>query len=145
MRNAEFVNPFDGNLPEMRQEYGSNTELGRIIRREDAKQMLQRMDAVEQQTSLEEGTAIACACRIEEQMQLHRISIEYRLHFGVAARERHAYRLLLQQIAEHGGLTLREASRLAAANTPPASPQRKGSSACEGGGVASPESSPSVG
>ena len=110
-------NPLDGKCPGLVAKYGVETEFGRLLRKAEAQTRLNEMEAAEASIAAEEERSRGIEHRLQQIEAIHHVNMQYLLEFGVAADERNAFRAILQEVVEHGGLTIREASNLAFART----------------------------
>ncbi|MCA9068801.1 MAG: hypothetical protein KDA84_07760, partial [Planctomycetaceae bacterium] len=104
--------PYEGWAAEMRDRYPVTSEFGRSLRRADAKKRLQEMTAVEEEIRNREAQHAEIADRIARFIADHELQMQYLIHFGVRAEEREMFRHILEDVANHGGLTLRQAADL---------------------------------
>jgi len=112
-RPADHHRPLAGELPELLNRYGIETNRGRILRKGDAKLMLKRMAEAEDVVRAERKQRETIADRIARMNAIHEWNTWYLLQFGVRADERRHFQTILQQATEHGGLTLLQAADLA--------------------------------
>lgn len=115
MRNIPTRNPYHSYAGKLFDEYPAHSEIGRILRRGDAKKRLAEMDEVEAMIAQQERQHAEVADRIARTMAEHELNMHYLMHFGVRADEREEFRQLLGETADHGGLSLVEAANLAQA------------------------------
>ncbi len=112
MRNTPDHNPLDSYAPKLFDQHPAHSELGIALRRGDArlrlKEILQAESAVQQQEIINEQITDNIA-RMQAE---HELNMQYLIQFGVRADERLQFQQLLEQVAEHGGLSLREAANL---------------------------------
>lgn len=105
-------NPYDGTNPELRGRYGAATAFGRALRQADAASRLNEMEGAEAAIAVQERINAEITDRIARMTAEHQLSMRYLIQFGVSADERFAFQVLLQEITQHGGLTLQEAANL---------------------------------
>ncbi|QDT38398.1 hypothetical protein [Stratiformator vulcanicus] len=111
--NSPSQDPLAGEIPSVLENYGVDTTTGRLLRQGDAKLMLKRMAEAEETIAEQERINREVTDRIELSVAEKRLELQYLIEFGVRASERQAFQVLLSEVAEHGGLTLREAAGLA--------------------------------
>lgn len=104
--------PYEGGAAELRARYPVTSEFGRSLRKADAKKRLQEMAAVEAEIRDREMQHAEIADRIARFIADHELQMQYQIHFGVRAEEREMFRHILEDVADHGGLTLRHAADL---------------------------------
>ena len=109
---------YTGMSEEFLDTYGANTELGRLVRSEDAKKFLEAMEAHEEMVRLREQQAEQCSDRIEQMLAQHRLSAEYIISFGIPVEDRQELKAVMEEVAENGGLSIRSAIGLASARSP---------------------------
>lgn len=97
--------------------YSAYTAVGRTLRKGEAKLQQRRMEEAEAETCQKEQRQRDITDRIARLTAEQELNIQYLIAFGVRASERQAFQRILRDTAEHGGLTLREAARLARAQT----------------------------
>ncbi|MBI1312135.1 hypothetical protein GC176_12660 [bacterium] len=120
-------------------EFSAATDLGQQLRQALAKRTLRDMAAAEADLTREQEQAAAIEERLSRMEAEHSLRMQYLIHFGVTPEERHEFQQLLEESAQHGGLSPREAATLAHARHSLKEPQRNGSVAdSETESVASP-------
>ena len=112
MRNLD-VNPYQSQCPELLAQYSSTSDTGRNVRRGDAAVRLKEMLAAEASIREQEQIQAQIWDRIERLCAEHELNMQYLIQFGVTACERGVFQRILREVAEHGGLSLREAADLA--------------------------------
>ena len=115
-------NPLDSYAPRLFEQHSASSETGIAIRRGDARLRLQEIRQAESAVKQQEALNAQIADNIAREQAEHQLNIQYLIQFGVRADERLQFQQLLEQISEHGGLSLREAVNLTHAIT-----QRNGS------------------
>lgn len=106
-------NPYDSALPTLFAEYPATSEIGRHVRRADAQLQLKAMADAEQGVQQQEELNRQIADRLARMRAEHELAMQYLVQFGVTANERETFRSILEEIAQHGGLDLRQAANLA--------------------------------
>ena len=112
-------NPLDSYAKTLFEQHSAHSECGIALRRGDARlrlqEILQAESAVQQQEVINEQITDNIA-RIQAE---HELNMQYLIQFGVRADERWQFQQLLEQVSNHGGLSLREAANLTHAMTQP--------------------------
>lgn len=111
--NRPASHPLDGTAPDMLAEYSAFTGIGRALRKGEAVRELKRLrdSAVEIETELERVRQIRD--RIARNAELNRVEMAHVLEFGISPHDRAAFQHVLEDVADHGGLTLQESAALA--------------------------------
>lgn len=116
MRNTpDYIrshNPLDSYAPKLFEQHPASSEIGIAIRRGDAQLRLQELWQAEPAVKQQETLNAHIADNIARQQAEHQLNMQYLIQFGVRADERSQFQQLLEQITEHGGLSLREAANL---------------------------------
>ena len=102
-----------GEVPELLAEYSATTPIGRTVRQADAKLRLQQMVDAEESVCRQELANEAIKNRLEQMVAKQTLDMQYLIQYGVTAAEREQFRKILEEVAEHGGLSLQEAADLA--------------------------------
>ncbi|QDU52981.1 hypothetical protein [Gimesia panareensis] len=105
-------NPFDSYAPKLFEQHPASSETGIAIRRGDAWLRLQEIRQSEAAVKHQEAINTHISDNIAREQAEHQLNMQYLIQFGVRADERLQFQQLLEQIAEHGGLSLREAANL---------------------------------
>ena len=110
--NNSEKNPLDSYAKNLFDQYAAHSEIGIALRQGDArlrlKEILQAESVVKQAEEFNEQITDNIA-RINAE---HELNMQYLIQFGVRADERLQFQQLLEQVANHGGLSLREAANL---------------------------------
>ncbi len=111
MRKSER-NPYDSAAPTLFTEYPPNSDIGRLVRRGDARWRLAEMAAAEQQIHRQEMANAAITSRIARMQAEHELDMQYLIQFGIKASERATFHRILEEVSSNGELSLREAADL---------------------------------
>ncbi len=105
-------NPLDSYAKNFFDQYAAHSEIGIALRQGDArlrlKEILRAESVVKQAEEFNEQITDNIA-RINAE---HQLNMQYLIQFGVRADERIQFHHLLEQVSDHGGLSLREAANL---------------------------------
>ena len=112
MRNTPDHSPLDSYAKTLFEQYAAHSECGIAIRCGDARLRLQEILQVESAVKQQEAINAQITDKLVRQQAEHELNMQYLIQFGVRADERTQFRELLEQAAEHGGLSLREAANL---------------------------------
>tara|TARA_R110002111_G_scaffold164386_3_gene230572 strand:- start:25424 stop:25846 length:423 start_codon:yes stop_codon:yes gene_type:complete len=110
--HSKGYNPLDSYAPNLFEQYQASSEIGIAIRRGDARLRLQEIRQSETAVKHQEALDAQISDHIAREQAEHQLNMQYLIQFGVRADERLQFQQLLEQIAEHGGLSLREAANL---------------------------------
>jgi len=110
-------NPYDSASPQLFADFPAGSAIGIHVRRGDAELRIQEMAEAEEGIREQEIVNAQITDRIERKQAEHQLNMEYLIRFGVSAAERAAFREILKAVAEHGGLSLRQAAEIARART----------------------------
>lgn len=94
-------------------EYHSDQSLGKAIRQSDAVKMLREMKSDEKEVLHREKILAECNDRILRMNEQHRLNMDYLISYGIHAQRRETLTEVLEEVQEHGGLSVREAINLA--------------------------------
>ncbi|WP_232093023.1 hypothetical protein, partial [Gimesia panareensis] len=94
------------------EQHPASSVIGIAIRRGDAQLRLQELWQAEAAVKQQETLNAQITNNIARQQAEHQLNMQYLIQFGVRADERSQFQHLLEQITEHGGLSLREAANL---------------------------------
>lgn len=111
-----WQHPLEGALPEWLKEYHAQTEMGRTLRKGDAKAHLKKLDSGKRELDrqLENDLNIVNRCeRITAQCET---AIWFLMTYGIDPDEYESFRTVLEETAQHGKYTLKEAARIARLN-----------------------------
>ena len=115
--NNTEKNPLDSYAKNLFDQYAAHSEIGIALRQGDArlrlKEILQAESVVKQAEEFNEQITD----NIQRMQAEHELNMQYLIQFGVRADERVQFQHLLEQVSDHGGLSLREAANLAHAMT----------------------------
>lgn len=103
-------NPFDSAAPQLSASFPPDSEIGRLVRRGDARWRLAEMAAAEPEVRRQEQAQAAIDDRLTRIQVEHAWNIQYLIRFGVAASQRAAFQQILEEVSIDGGYTLREAA-----------------------------------
>jgi len=110
--NNTDKNPLDSYAKKIFDQYAAHTEIGIALRQGDArlrlKEILQAESVVKQAEEFNEQITD----NIQRINAEHQLNMQYLIQFGVRADERLQFQHLLEQVSNHGGLSLREAANL---------------------------------
>lgn len=112
MRNTPDHSPLDSYAKTLFEQYPAHSECGITIRRGDARLRLQEILQVESAVKQQEAINTQITDNLARQQAVHELNMQYLMQFGVRADERTQFQQLLEQAAEHGGLSLQEAANL---------------------------------
>ncbi|QDT45179.1 hypothetical protein Pan241w_52980 [Gimesia alba] len=121
-RHIREDNPLDSYAPKLFEQHPASSDIGIAIRRGDARLRLQEIRQAEAAVKHQEALNTQINDNIAHEQAEHQLNMQYLIQFGVRADERSQFQQVLEQITEHGGLSLREAANLTHAIT-----QRNGS------------------
>ena len=110
--NNTEKNPLDSYAKNLFDQYAAHSEIGIALRQGDArlrlKEILQAESVVKQAEEFNEQITD----NIQRMQAEHELNMQYLIQFGVRADERVQFQHLLEQVSNHGGLSLREAANL---------------------------------
>ncbi|MEX1096265.1 MAG: hypothetical protein WED34_09465 [Planctomycetales bacterium] len=106
-------NPLDSAAPTLFAAYPAASTIGIHVRRGDARLRLREMAEAEGTIRRQEQCNAQITDRIARQIAESQLRLQYLIEFGVSSAERETFRHVLEQVAQHGGLSLREAANLA--------------------------------
>ena len=112
MRKSPDRNPLDSYAKKLFEQHPAHTEIGLAIRRGDAKLRLQEITQAESAVKQQEKMNANITDNISRIQAEHELNMQYLIQFGIRADQRRQFQQLLEQVAEHGGLSLREAANL---------------------------------
>ncbi len=125
MRNPDR-NPLDSACPTLFDLYPPCSELGIALRKGDARLRLREMDDAESGVRERERETAAIENRLQRMTAQHELDVQYLIEFGVSAAERAVFHQILGEVAQNGGLSLREAANLAHARRRSADSEKAG-------------------
>ena len=106
-------NPLDSYAKNLFEQYAAHSEIGIALRRGDARLRLQEILQAESVVKQAEEFNEQITDNITRINAEHQLNMQYLIQFGVRADERLQFQQLLEQVSNHGGLSLREAANLA--------------------------------
>ncbi len=104
---------FTGTSDELLKQYPAGHHLGKAIRQSDAIKLQQAMEQIEGEVNRRETLAKQCTDRIDRMTETHRLNMDYLISFGIWAEHREQLTQILQEVEQHGGLSLEQATALA--------------------------------
>lgn len=107
-------NPLASYAPTLFAEYPPESEIGRLLRKGDAKLRLLEMKKAEPEFVQREQQAQQITDRVEKIMALHQTKIDYMLRFGCMFPHRRLFGELLQRTSETGLFSLSELAYITA-------------------------------
>jgi len=105
-------NPFDSYAKKLFDQHSAHSEFGINIRRGDARLRLKEILQAESTVKQAEEFNAQITDNIARMSAEHELNMQYLIQYGVRADERAAFQQLLEQVSQHGGLSLREAANL---------------------------------
>ena len=105
-------NPLDSYAKKLFDQHAAHSEFGIAIRRGDARLRLQEILQAESVVKQAEEFNEQITDNIARINAEHQLNMQYLIQFGVRADERMQFQQLLEQVSDHGGLSLREAVNL---------------------------------
>ena len=115
--NNTEKNPLDSYAKKLFEQYAAHSEIGIALRQGDARLRLKEIIQAESVVKQAEEFNEQITDNIERMQAEHELNMQYLIQFGVRADERVQFQHLLEQVSNHGGLSLREAANLAHAMT----------------------------
>lgn len=106
-------NPYESAQSQLFADFPASSAIGVQVRRGDAQLRLDEMEEAEAAVRRQEAMIAEIENRIEQRQAEQRLNMQYLAWFGVAAGERDAFRSVLQDVAQDGGLSLYSAAELA--------------------------------
>lgn len=91
-------------------DYSADTRLGRMLRRADAKLMLERLHQIERAIADQEASNTRVSDSIDRLKRQEELDVRFLMQFGIELEHRHHFRHLLQQTVCSGSLTLQQAA-----------------------------------
>ncbi|QDT91457.1 hypothetical protein [Gimesia algae] len=119
MRNTPDRSPLDSYAKTLFEQHSAHSACGIALRRGDAKLRLQEISQAESAVQQQETINEQITDHIARQQAEHALNMQYLIQFGVRADERWQFQQLLEQVSNHGGLSLCEAANLTHAMTQP--------------------------
>ena len=110
-------NPLDSYSKTLFDQYAAYSEMGITIRRGNARLRLQEILRAESAVKQQEEANVRIADNITRINAEHKLNMQYLIQFGVRADERMQFQQLLEQVAKHGGLSLREVAKSSKSST----------------------------
>ncbi len=112
MRNSPDHNPLDSYAKKLFEQHDADSEMGIALRRGDARLRLQEILRVESAVQQQEIINEQITDNITRIQAEHELNMQYLIQFGVRADERTQFQQLLEQVSDHGGLSLRQTANL---------------------------------
>lgn len=106
-------NPLDSYAKTLFEQHPPESKFGIAIRRGDARLRLQEMLKAEESVKNQERINTRITDHLSHMQAEHQLNMQYLMQFGVRADERMQFQEILEQVSEHGALSLREAAKLA--------------------------------
>ncbi len=110
-------NPLDSYAKKFFDQHAAHSEIGIALRQGDARLRLKEILQAESVVRQAEEFNAQITDNITRINAEHQLNMQYLIQFGVRVDERLQFQQLLEQVANHGGLSLREAANLTHAIT----------------------------
>ncbi len=111
--NNSDKNPLDSYTKNFFDQCAARSKIGIALRQGDARLRLKEILQAESVVKQAEEFNNQITDNIQRMQAEHELNMQYLIQFGVRADERLQFHHLLEQVSDHGGLSLREAANLA--------------------------------